>query len=181
MEEKKIIEFITQSNYIEREYSAKSLKEALEAWEWLAKKHLYSKKPKKLTVEDVLKVHSIMFKSKKLIHVGAKIYPFAGSFRYFDVWIGGNKKAYISDDLLREEVKSWVYSFNVRAMLKSGLKVTKKQVIENHVHFESVHPFGDGNGRVGRMFYLLLLLKRDLPVKVIHEGKQQMEYYNWFN
>ena len=49
-----------------------------------------------------------------------------------------------------------------------------------HVIFEKIHPFRDGNGRVGRILYNIHRLLVGLPIHIIHEGVEQMEYYKWF-
>jgi Fic family protein len=49
-------------------------------------------------------------------------------------------------------------------------------VAQFHADFELIHPFGDGNGRVGRLVMLIQLLKRDYP-PVIVENARKAEYY----
>jgi Fic family protein len=49
-------------------------------------------------------------------------------------------------------------------------------VAQFHADFELIHPFGDGNGRVGRLVMLIQLLKRDYP-PVIIENTRKAEYY----
>jgi hypothetical protein len=48
-----------------------------------------------------------------------------------------------------------------------------------HVSFEHLHPFRDGNGRVGRILYNWQRLKLGLPIHVI-KYEDRWEYYNWF-
>jgi len=49
-----------------------------------------------------------------------------------------------------------------------------------HINFEKIHPFIDGNGRIGRMLLNWQRVKLGLPVLVIKESEKQ-EYYKWFN
>lgn len=66
------------------------------------------------------------------------------------------------------------------------LDSTQKALDENNIHpmivsarfhgiFENLHPFRDGNGRIGRLFSNFILLKRGLPLLVI-ERENREEY-----
>lgn len=52
-----------------------------------------------------------------------------------------------------------------------------EEVARFHADFEMIHPFGDGNGRVGRLVMGIQLLARDYPPAIIENAKKA-EYYD---
>lgn len=70
--------------------------------------------------------------------------------------------------LLKELIK-W-YNQNKKKYLPMVLAVVV------HNQFENIHPFQDGNGRVGRLLLNNVLLKHDLPPLNI-EMRNRAQYY----
>ncbi len=75
----------------------------------------------------------------------------------------------------------------IKILLKeynSKSKITFDDILDFHVRFESIHPFQDGNGRVGRLIMFKECLKHNIVPFIITE-ELKMYYYrgikNWKN
>jgi Fic family protein len=157
-----IDEFLSESNAIEGVFDEDSFKQAKEAWKYLIKQ-------KTLTKDVVLKTHKILMLNQN-IQPDEK-----GYFRKCEVTIGGRYGLnWIKIPLVLEE---WLVdvatSINIPGENGRNIKL-------DHIEYEYIHPFVDGNGRTGRMFYNWQRLKSGLPLHIIHEGPEQFEYYKWF-
>lgn len=62
------------------------------------------------------------------------------------------------------------------AWYNSIQEVTLKDIIEFHARFEKIHPFQDGNGRIGRLIMFKECLKNDIIPIIILE-KDRLFYY----
>lgn len=99
-----------------------------------------------------------------------------GEFRTSQNWIGGMGSAirtakYIPPDVLSmKDLLSdleKIYSFN-SSQLYDLIKIALI-----HYQFESIHPFLDGNGRIGRLLIVLYLLDK----KIISTPSLYLSYY----
>lgn len=143
------------------------VKNAYEIYERLDELDPYS-------VDDLLTAHSIMtrglvdesgvFRSKPVGVVDQE-----GHVLHF-----GTLPQYVPDLVM--ELLDWVKNSDVHMLIRSCVF---------HYEFELIHPFADGNGRVGRLWHTLLLSKWNpafawLPVEsIIHD--RQGEYYAAIN
>lgn len=140
---------------------------AYEIYEMLDKLNPYS-------VDDLLKAHGVMVRG---------LQNEAGEFRSRPVGVGDTKGNVLHIGTLPryvpqlvEELMEWIKNDNNNLLIKSCVF---------HYEFELIHPFSDGNGRVGRLWHTLLLSKWNpwfawLPIEsVIHD--RQSEYYNAIN
>lgn len=151
-----VIEFLKESNNIENEWDDASLAQALYAWNYLISQN-------KLTVSVVLKTHKILMLHHKLKP------DEKGYFRKVGVRIGQRygKPWYALRDLMENWCKN-IENSN-----------TEEQIKKDHISYEEIHPFVDGNGRTGRMFMNWQRVKAGLPILVIKE-KEKQTYYAWF-
>lgn len=126
------------------------------------------------SIDDLLKAHSVM--ERGLLNE-------AGEFRSRPVGVAdsegnilhfGTLSQYVPK--LIQELLEWTEKSEIHLLIKSCVF---------HYEFELIHPFADGNGRMGRLWHTLLLSKWNpifawLPIEsIIHDN--QSEYYNTIN
>lgn len=158
--DKKETKFLFESNKIEGEYSEEALEDAKEAWKY---SKVFIPIGRKIDISMILSTHRFLMR-----RLDSRI---AGNIREVDVWIGGRKgtnpKEIIEE--LRRLCNPVIYPISSEILIKRW-----------HIQFEKIHPFEDGNGRTGRILMNIQRLKLELPLLIIHEGNEQMEYYKWF-
>ncbi|PIE77240.1 MAG: filamentation induced by cAMP protein fic [Clostridiales bacterium] len=98
-----------------------------------------------------------------------------GEFRKSQNWIGGSgstlkNAVYIPPN--QEDMKTFLYNLEVymNAEDKEDLLIKSALI---HYQFETIHPFLDGNGRIGRLLIVLFLLEK----KVISTPAIYLSFY----
>ncbi|WP_303800603.1 DNA-binding protein [Ruminococcus flavefaciens] len=97
-----------------------------------------------------------------------------GRYKKFANEVGGEMTA--APDEVPAQMKKLVLQYN-------DLKeITLEDIIDFHYKFESIHPFQDGNGRVGRLIMLKECLSRDIVPFIISDDLKMFYYRrlkNW--
>lgn len=118
-------------------------------------------KKEKIDEKLVLKLHSILMNS---------IIPDAGGYRNHPVRITG----------VNLPTANYVSVPNLIADLMKQVENKDKDIIalSAHIHskFEQIHPFSDGNGRVGRLLMNAMLLEANFAPAVIIQQQKQLYY-----
>ena len=143
------------------------VKNAYEIYERLDKLDPYS-------VDDLLTAHHIM--TRGLVEESGmfRTRPVGVVDREGHILHFGTLPQYVPDLVM--ELLDWAKNSKVHTLIRSCVF---------HYEFELIHPFADGNGRVGRLWHTLLLSKWNsafawLPVESIIHDRQQ-EYYEAIN
>jgi len=91
----------------------------------------------------------------------------SGRYRTLDVQAAGTDYVYPSHLKVPELMESFV------AWLGSSPDLHPVDLAtEAHLRFVTIHPFRDGNGRVGRLLLNLLLIRHGYPIAVLHVAQR---------
>jgi len=159
--------FLGESNKIERESDAigsEAMDDAIKAWK-------FAKKSKnKFCIETLLKIHKILL---------GRIAPhYAGVIRTSAVMIGNEIRSQSKEEIIKELTELF-RDYNNINFISSDKESMEEYIKQWHIKYEHVHPFGDSNGRSGRILMNLQRLDKGLPILVIYD-KEKHEYYKWF-
>lgn len=91
-----------------------------------------------------------------------------GEYKKVPNEVGGKETT--SPENVEKEIKSLLNWYN------NISKITIKDIIEFHYRFECIHPFQDGNGRVGRLLMFKECLKHNMVPFIIDE-RIKLYYY----
>ena len=143
------------------------VKNAYEIYERLDELDPYS-------VDDLLMAHGIMTRGLVVESGMFRTRPVGVVNQDGQVVHLGTLPQYVPDSVT--ELLDWTKHSDLHMLIKSCVF---------HYEFELIHPFADGNGRVGRLWHTLLLSKWNptfawLPVESIIHDRQQ-DYYNAIN
>ena len=68
---------------------------------------------------------------------------------------------------VEEEIENLLSEYNAKA------NITLEDIVDFHYKFERIHPFGDGNGRIGRIIMFKECLKHNImPFIILDKNKQ---------
>ena len=120
-------------------------------------------------LDDLLQAHKILMQD---------LLKEAGSFRKSNVGVGNNNEiVHIAPPAkqiptLMQNLFNWLQTTNIHPLIKSSVF---------HYEFEFIHPFIDGNGRIGRFWQTLILYDwkkvfLNIPIESIVRDTQ-VEYY----
>lgn len=152
---------LKESNAIEGVYGNEALRDAKKAFKYMMMFDTMNSQIIKHTHKILMYNHDFFMKEKHL-----------GQWRTVPVYIGGNKK---SDPplIIEEKIKAWC---------SKTMKVDKNfDPVSLHIEFEEIHPFVDGNGRIGRMLLNWHLLKRNGAPLLVYTKEDVKTYYRLFS
>ena len=156
----KDLEWIRESNLIEDIDDPEEDRTSLRAW--IDVQH------RSWSMQTILDLHHFI-----LQHQRPEI---AGKLRTCNVEVGGRTCPLWVRVPMLLEAWGWAHDYGSPT---TKIQPTEAMLKDSHIQFEKIHPFEDGNGRVGRMLMNWLRVSRGFEPLLIRASERQ-EYYKWF-
>lgn len=124
-----------------------------------------------LSLERIKKIHFLLCQNA--------IDGVAGTFKTIPNMIIGASFTPTQPYMVITELQEWI--LNLEAQLeRQGKEGIIEAICRQHIAFERIHPFSDGNGRVGRALMVYICLQKGIaPIVVTKEDKA--EYISYLN
>lgn len=143
---------------------AKNLSEAIDYLEGLA-----TDLSRPITQADIRQLHYFVLKDIRDED--------AGKYRCVEVEIGGSEYKPPSPDRVptqMNEFSAWLATVSLREEDKSDEAILMAAAA--HAWFVTIHPFIDGNGRVGRLLLNLILMRFGCPIAIVTKADRSRYY-----
>jgi Fic family protein len=141
-------------------YEAKNLAKIIE--------ELYKTPHQKITVELILTLHKILL-------TGIKD-EWAGNFRGGNQWVRIGTHIGANPEFVSGLTNELVQNYNTDTE-----SYFLDKIAHFHAEFENIHPFCDGNGRMGRVLINQQLALNNLPPIIVPNKNKRVDYYPLFD
>jgi len=158
--EKILMEMEVSKNISLREvFEAKNLARVIE--------YLKNKEKTDLNIELILFLHKML-----LENINNKI---SGRFRNGQEYVRVGTHIGASPEKIENLINELLITYS-----SDNARYFLDKIANFHLGFEAIHPFNDGNGRIGRILLNFQLLSLGFP-NIIVKNKEKVEYYTSFN
>ena len=140
-------------------YEAKNLAKLTES--------ILEKNKSKINIKLILSLHKTL-----LTNIDGNI---AGRFRVGKEWVRVGNHLGANPQFVPKLIQELVDSYN-----QNKISYFLDAVSHFHAEFETIHPFVDGNGRMGRVLINLQLINLGFPPIIIQNKSKHTEYYTLF-
>ena len=121
--------------------------------------------PKEITIELIKDTHSYLLEDIRVD---------AGALKTIDNIIIGADFTTTEPYLVQSELKNWCDTLEYRLNLSNTMEEKIKVIMEQHLRFERIHPFSDGNGRTGRALMVHSCLQQGIAPIIINKSDRQL-------
>ena len=121
--------------------------------------------PKEITIELIKDTHSYLLQD---------IREDAGAFKTIHNIIIGADFTTTEPDLVQSELKKWCDTLEYRLNRSNSMEEKIEVIMKQHLRFERIHPFSDGNGRTGRALIVHSCLQQGIAPIIINKSARQL-------